>query len=73
MAYMPGHPFRQVLRPHFSLVSELYFIRKGGKLKANNPLTTNESTLRLNTIELPVLARFHIGKFYMNAGPSIGL
>jgi hypothetical protein len=46
-------------------------MKKGGKLKANNPLSANESTLRLNTLELPVLARFHFGKFYMNAGPSI--
>ena len=46
-------------------------MRKGGKLKVNNPLTTNESSLRLNTLELPLLARLHLGKFYMNAGPSI--
>jgi Outer membrane protein beta-barrel domain len=66
-----GASFQAGITPGFSLVSELYFMRKGGKLKANNPLTTNESSLRLNTIELPVLARFHFGKFYMNAGPSI--
>jgi hypothetical protein len=46
-------------------------VRKGGKLKVNNPLTSGESSIRLNTIELPVLARFHFGKFYVNAGPSI--
>ena len=46
-------------------------MRKGGKLKTNNPLTRSQSSLRLNTLELPVLARFHFGKFYMNAGPSI--
>jgi hypothetical protein len=66
-----GASFQAGITPAFSLVSELYFMRKGGKLKANNPLTTSESTLRLNTLELPVLARFHFGKFYMNAGPSI--
>ena len=66
-----GVSFQAGITPGFSLVSELYFMRKGGKLKTNNPLTTNESSLRLNTIELPVLARFHFGKFYMNAGPSI--
>lgn len=66
-----GVSFQAGITPAFSLVSELYFIRKGGKLKANNPLTTTESTLHLNTIELPVLARFHFGKFYINAGPSI--
>ena len=66
-----GVSFQAGITPGFSLVSELYFMRKGGKLKANSPLSANESTLRLNTIELPVLARFHFGKFYMNAGPSI--
>lgn len=66
-----GVSFQAGITPGFSLVSELYYMRKGGKLKANNPLSTNESTLRLNTLELPVLARFHLGKFYMNAGPSI--
>lgn len=66
-----GASFQAGITPGFSLVSELYFMKKGGKLKANNPLSSNESTLRLNTLELPVLARFHFGKFYMNVGPSI--
>jgi hypothetical protein len=66
-----GASFQAGITPGFSIVSELYFMRKGGKLKTNNPLTTNESRLRLNTAELPVMARFHVGKFYMNAGPSI--
>ena len=44
-----GASFQAGITPAFSLVSEIYFIRKGGKLKANNPLTTSESTLRLNT------------------------
>src|ERR1700733_11994491 len=62
----PGASFQAAITPAFSLVSELYFMRKGGKLKENNPLTTGESTLHLNTIEVPVLARFNIGKFYLN-------
>lgn len=66
-----GVSFQAGITPGLSLVPELYFIRKGGKLKTNNPLTTNESSLRLNSVELPVLARFHLGKFYVNAGPSI--
>lgn len=57
---------------HFSLVPELSFIMRGGKLKANNPLTQDESTLRFYTVELPVLARLHLGKFHLNAGPSLG-
>lgn len=66
-----GVSFQAGITPSFSLVSELYFMRKGGQLKAGNPLTISESTLHLNTMELPMLARFHFGKFYMNAGPSI--
>ncbi len=66
-----GASFQAGITHSFSLVSELYFMRKGGKLKADNPLTNSEATLHLNTLELPVLARFHFGKFYVNAGPSI--
>jgi hypothetical protein len=66
-----GISFQAGITPWFSLVSELYYIRKGGQLKANNPTSVKESNLRLNTIELPVMARFHLGKFYMNAGPSV--
>jgi Outer membrane protein beta-barrel domain len=66
-----GASFQAGITPGFSIVSELYFMRKGGKLKVNNPLSANESSLRLNTIELPLLTRFHFGKFYVNAGPSI--
>jgi hypothetical protein len=66
-----GASFQAGITPSLSLVSELYFMKKGGKLKANNPLSESESNLRLYTIELPLLARFHFGKFYVNAGPSI--
>lgn len=66
-----GVSFQAGITSNFSLVSELYYIRKGGELTANNPLTTNKSRLRLNAFEIPVLARVHFGKFYMNAGPSI--
>jgi hypothetical protein len=66
-----GVSFQAGITSNFSLISELYYIRKGGELKDNNPLTTKNTTLRLNVIELPVLARFHIGEFYLNAGPSI--
>ncbi len=66
-----GVSFQAGITPALSLVSEFYFMRKGGKLKPGNPLTNSASTLHLNTLELPVLARFHFGKFYVNAGPSI--
>jgi hypothetical protein len=66
-----GVAFQAGITPAFSLVSEFYFSMKGGKLKANNPLTTNKSTIRLYAIEIPLLARFHFSEFHINAGPSI--
>jgi len=66
-----GVSFQAGITPAFSLVTEFYFTMKGGKLKANNPLTIEESTLRLYAFELPVLARFHFNNFHINAGPSI--
>ncbi len=66
-----GASFQAGITPTVSLVSELYFIMKGGSLTANNPLTDGKSTLRFYALELPVLARFNAGKFYANAGPSI--
>ena len=59
------------ITPHISLVSELYFFMKGGELKVNNPLTTSNTNIRLYTLELPVMARVHFGRFHLNAGPSI--
>ena len=67
-----GLSFQAGITPSFSMVSDLYYIRKGGKLDAGNPLTTDASTIRFHTVELPVLARVHVGKFYVNAGPSVG-
>ncbi len=66
-----GVSFQAGITPHVSIVSELYFFMKGGALKANNPLTTSNTNIRLYTLELPVLARVHFGRFHLNAGPSI--
>lgn len=57
--------------PNFSLVPELYFMMKGGKLESNNPLTTGKTILRFYSVEMPLLARFHYNNFHVNAGPSI--
>lgn len=66
-----GISFQAGITPAFSLVTELYFTTKGGKLKDANPLTTQASTIRLYAFELPLLARFHFHEFHVNAGPSI--
>ncbi|MES2279061.1 MAG: porin family protein [Bacteroidota bacterium] len=66
-----GVSFQAGITPAFSLVSELYFAMKGGKLKVGNPFITQASTIRLYAIEIPLLARFHFSEFHINAGPSI--
>lgn len=67
-----GFSLQAGIASRLSLVPELSFIMRGGKLKANNPLTQDETTLRFYTLELPVLARLHLGRFHLNAGPSLG-
>jgi hypothetical protein len=71
MGGQAGASFQAGITPGFSLVSELYFIMKGDKLAQNNPLTEAKSVIRFYSLEFPVLARVHIGKLYMNAGPSV--
>jgi hypothetical protein len=66
-----GVSFRAGITPAFSVVSELYYIRKGGNLSNGNPISLTSNALRMHTAELPVLARLHLGQFHLNAGPSI--
>jgi hypothetical protein len=66
-----GVAFQAGMTPKVSLASEFYFLMKGGRLNAGNPLTPSKTTLRFYALELPVLARFHLGRFYVNAGPSL--
>lgn len=66
-----GVSFQAGITPQFTLVSELYFVMKGGRLLANNPLTNLATTYRFYSFELPVLARVHLGNLYINAGPAI--
>jgi hypothetical protein len=66
-----GVSFQAGISPRVSLVTELYFLMKGGELKPNNPLVGYNTNIRLYTLEFPVLARVHFGRFHLNAGPSI--
>lgn len=70
--FQAGFSYQAGISSSFSLVPEIYFAMKGGTLKENNPLTLSKSTLRLSTIDLPVLARVHFDKLYINAGPYAG-
>lgn len=66
-----GASFQAGITPTFSIVTEAYFMMKGASLKADNPIVDSKSTLRLYTAELPVLARFKIGRVYINSGPYV--
>ena len=66
-----GASFQAGITPMFAIVTEAYFITKGGTLKRDNPLTGNKSTLRLYTAEIPVLARLQIGRGYINSGTYV--
>ncbi len=66
-----GVSYQIGITPKFSIVPELYYAMKGGTLASKNPITINKSTLRLNTLELPVLARVHFNQFHINAGPYV--
>lgn len=67
-----GFSYQVGISSAFSIVPEIYFARKGGILKQNNPLTTGKSTVKLYSIELPLLARVHFDRLYLNAGPYTG-
>jgi hypothetical protein len=66
-----GASFQAGITPMFSVVTEAYFMTKGGTLKSGNPLTGNKSVLRLYSAEIPVLARLQIGRVYINSGPYV--
>lgn len=65
-----GASFQAGITSRLSVLSELYYIRKGGKV---NPYSENggKATLRFHALEVPLLARVHFGKFHVNAGPSL--
>lgn len=64
-----GFSINTSLSSRLSLVNELYWAMKGSVLKEGNPLTSAKSSLRISTLELPVLARVQFGQLYINAGP----
>ncbi|MEQ9377984.1 MAG: porin family protein [Imperialibacter sp.] len=66
-----GAIYQASISERVSVVPELYFSIKGGTLKANNPLTTDKTTLRLYSLEAPVVARLHLKQLYLNAGPYV--
>ncbi len=58
---------------HSSIQLELSYIQKGSRKSANTVEEDYDSyLLRLNYIEMPLLYRYHIGWFALEAGPSLG-
>ena len=66
-----GLSWQAGLTRRFSIVTEAYFITKGGSIKGDVAVEGIKSSLRLHTVEVPVLARLHAGRFYFNAGPYV--
>ena len=68
-ALRAGLSFQAGLTKHFSWVGELYYATKGGTLSTGNGLTQDKSTIKLYSAELPLMARVHMGRLYLNSGP----
>lgn len=66
-----GLSFQAGVTSRVSLLSEVYFMTKGGQVNAASSSTGSKTDLRFHTLEVPVLTRFHFGKFHVNAGPSL--
>lgn len=69
--FQAGLSWQKGFTKNFSMVTEAYYVKKGGTLKAGNPLNDVKSTLKLFSVEMPVLARWHVNRFYFNAGPYV--
>lgn len=69
-----GIMFRYIEESHFGLVAELNFTQRGWKENFEESPLKYERTL--NYLMLPVMAHIYFGrrgKFFINAGPEIGL
>lgn len=57
---------------HSSVQMELHYVQKGSRRSADYEKEDYDSyLLRLNYIELPLLYQYHIGRLYLEAGPSL--
>jgi len=53
---------------NFSVQPEINFVNKGTTVK----IGSDKEKYNFNYLEVPVLAKYNFGMFYVNAGPSIG-
>lgn len=70
--FQAGFSVQAAITARFSIVPEFYFVKKGAILKLDNPITVNRSAVKLYAIELPLLARVHLGQLYINSGYYLG-
>ena len=71
---LAGIMFRYVEENHFGLIAELDFIQRGWKESFED--APYEYSRTVNYLQLPVLAHIYFGsrgRFFINAGPLIGL
>ena len=69
-----GVTFRYIEENHFGLITELNYVQRGWK--ENFEDTPFSYSRRMDYIMLPVMAHIYFGrrgKFFVNAGPEIGL
>ena len=65
-----GGAFVRLSAVGFAIQPGLYYTGKGAKFQENTP---EESTTKLDYIQIPIVIRIHMGPLYVGAGPAIGL
>ena len=71
---LAGVTFRYVEENHFGLIAELNFIQRGWQENFEESPYVYKRTI--NYLQLPVLAHIYFGgrgRFFINAGPLVGL
>jgi Outer membrane protein beta-barrel domain len=59
------------LNESFSVQPEILFAQRGWKAKYTEGPITEKQTNRLNFLEVPIVAKYKFGDFYVGAGPSL--
>jgi hypothetical protein len=71
MGLQAGLSFQAGLTRRVSLVAEGYYIMKGGDIKSNYDKGIKKASVRLHSVEMPIMTRIHFGRFYFNSGPYV--
>lgn len=72
--FTAGLAFSVKVTEKFSIQPELLFTQKGANYKRRiMDVTGPEIQTRLHYLEIPVMARYHVDRFYLGAGPAFNL